>query len=78
MVAFAIIIILVIFAFVGPNLVPYTYKQQTRGAESLHPWHYTLEDQEKINAYMEEHNNTENLTPDEAVEKARKIKEEEG
>ena len=36
MVAFAIIIILVIFAFVGPNLVPYTYKQQTRGAEDVY------------------------------------------
>ena len=30
MVALAIIIILVLFAFVGPKLVPYTYKQQIR------------------------------------------------
>lgn len=78
MVAFAIIIILVIFAFVGPNLVPYTYKQQTRGAEALHPWHYTLEDQEKIDAYMEEHNEEANMTPDEAVEAARAKAEKEG
>ena len=63
MVALGIIIALVIFGFVGPSVVPYTYKQQVRGSEALHPWHYTLEDQEKINAYMEEHNNTENLTP---------------
>ena len=78
MVAFAIIIILVIFAFVGPNLVPYTYKQQTRGAEALHPWHYTLEDQEKIDAYMEEHNEEANMTPDEAIEAARAKAEQEG
>ena len=62
----------------GPSVVPYTYKQQVRGSEALHPWHYTLEDQEKINAYMEEHNNTENLTPDEAVEKAKAEAEAEG
>ena len=67
MVALAIIIALVIFGFVGPSLVPYTYKQQVRGSEALHPWHYTLEDQQKINDYMEEKNQTANLTPDEAV-----------
>ena len=78
MVALGIIIALVIFGFVGPSVVPYTYKQQVRGSEALHPWHYTLEDQEKINAYMEEHNNTENLTPDEAVEKAKAEAEAEG
>ena len=39
MVALAIIIALVIFGFVGPSLVPYTYKQQVRGSEALHPWH---------------------------------------
>ena len=78
MVALGITIALVIFGFVGPSVVPYTYKQQVRGSEALHPWHYTLEDQEKINAYMEEHNNTENLTPDEAVEKAKAEAEAEG
>lgn len=71
MVALGIIIALVIFAFVGPNLVPYTYKQQVRGSESLHPWHYALEDQEQIDAYIEEHSGNSNLTPDEAVEQAR-------
>ena len=52
MVALVIIILLSVFAFVGPSVVPYTYKQQIRGSESLHPWHYSLEDQDKINAYM--------------------------
>lgn len=71
MVALCIIIVLVLFGFVGPKIVPYTYKQQIRGAEALHPWHYTLEDTEKIHAYMEEHNGSANLSPDEAVEQAR-------
>ena len=62
MVALVIIILLSVFAFVGPSVVPYTYKQQIRGSESLHPWHYSLEDQDKINAYMEEHNGAGNLT----------------
>lgn len=78
MVALGIIIALVIFGFVGPQVVPYTYKQQVRGSEALHPWHYTLEDSEKIHEYMEEHNGSRNLSPDEAVEKARKEAEEKG
>ena len=60
------------------SVVPYTYKQQIRGSESLHPWHYSLEDQDKINAYMEEHNGAGNLTPDEAVEQARQEAEAKG
>ena len=78
MVALVIIILLAIFAFVGPAVVPYTYKQQIRGSEALHPWHYSLEDQEKINAYMEEHSGAGNLSPDEAVEQARKEAEAKG
>lgn len=78
MVALVVIVLLVLFAFVGPMVVPYTYKQQIRGSESLHPWHYTLEDQQKINAYMEEHTGNANMTPDEAVEAARKEAEAKG
>ena len=78
MVALVIIILLAVFAFVGPAVVPYTYKQQIRGSEALHPWHYSLEDQEKINAYMEEHSGAGKLSPDEAVEQARKEAEAKG
>ena len=39
MVALVIIIFLCLFAFVGPSVVPYSYKQQIRGAEALDPWH---------------------------------------
>ena len=78
MVALVIIILLCLFAFVGPYVVPYTYKQQIRGAEALDPWHYTLEDQAKINAYVEEHTGSASLSPDEAVEQARAEAEAQG
>ena len=63
MVAMFVIILIALFAFVGPMVVPYDYDQQIRGAENLDPWHYTLEDQEKLAAAQ--------LTPDQAVEQAR-------
>lgn len=63
MVAMCIIILIALFAFVGPMVVPYGYDEQIRGAENLDPWHYTLEDQEKLAAAQ--------LTPDQAVEQAR-------
>lgn len=48
MVALGVIIFLVLFAFVGPYLVPYGYDQFNKGAENLHPTHYTLEDTQKL------------------------------
>lgn len=71
MVALVIIILLVIFAFVGPQIVPYSYKQQIRGSEALDPWHYTLEDEQKINDYIEEHSGVKVLSAEEAIEQAR-------
>ena len=44
MVAMVIVILIGLFAFVGPMLVPYGYDEQIRGANNLHPWHYSLED----------------------------------
>ena len=78
MVALAIIIILTVFAFVGPMVVPYTYKQQIRGSEALGLSHYTYEDIQAIHAYIEEHTGTGVLSPDEAVEQARKEAEAKG
>ena len=63
MVALVIIILLALFAFVGPMIVPYSYDQMIPGANNIHPWHYSLEDQEKLSEAR--------MTPDEAVEKAR-------
>ena len=71
MVALGIIILLTIFAFVGPMIVPYTYKQQIRGSEALGLSHYSLEDKQAIHAYIEEHTGNGVLSPDEAVEQAR-------
>ena len=70
MVAMVIVVLIALFAFVGPMVVPYTYDQQIRGANNLHPWHISYEDQQKINAYMEEKNGAANMTPEEAVAKA--------
>ena len=71
MVALGIIVLLTIFAFVGPMIVPYTYKQQIRGSEALGLSHYSLEDKQAIHAYIEEHTGTGVLSPDEAVEQAK-------
>lgn len=48
MVALGIIVILILFAFLGPAIVPYSYEQQIRGTENLYPWHYSLEDQRRL------------------------------
>lgn len=37
MISLAVIVFLILFAFVGPYLVPYTYDQQVRGDENLWP-----------------------------------------
>jgi len=51
MVALGIIIFLILFAFVGPTLVPYGYAQFNKGAENLYPWHYSLADQRLIDEF---------------------------
>ena len=63
MVALVIVAMVVLFAFVGPMLVPYRYDQFINDAKNLHPWHYSLEDQERLAAAK--------LSPEEALEKAK-------
>ena len=65
MVAAAVLILIFLFAFVGPVIVPYSYDEFNAGAENLHPWHYSLEDQARLAEA------TQALDPDEAVEQAR-------
>ena len=48
MVALGVIIVLILFAFVGPMIVPYDYDEFVSGAENLYPWHYSLDDQRLI------------------------------
>lgn len=48
MAALGVIVFLLIFAFVGPSVIPYGYDQFNVGAENLYPWHYTLADQHML------------------------------
>lgn len=54
MVAAVVLLLIILFAFVGPAVVPYTYSQQVRGSENLHPWHISLADQRRIEAVVAE------------------------
>ena len=69
MVAMVIVILLGLFAFVGPLIVPYSYDEVIPGANNLHPWHYSLEDQEELAAAQD---------PEKAIELARAEAEAEG
>lgn len=70
MVAMCVLIVIVLFGFLGPMLVPYGYEEFNKGAENLHPWHYTLEDQARVNAVIEERTGSAALDPEEAVAQA--------
>ena len=61
MVALGVIIFLFLFAFAGPYLVPYGYEQFNKGAENLYPYHYTLEDQKRLDAEIAERTQSEKL-----------------
>ena len=64
------IIFLVLFAFVGPLLVPYDYDQFNKGAENLHPYHYSLEDQQRLEAEVAARTQTETKNVDEMIAEA--------
>ena len=66
MVALGIIVLLILFAFVGPLFIPYSYSQQIRGTENLFYYHYSLEDQARLNEKKAEWGAA-HMTPDEAV-----------
>ncbi len=70
MVALGVIIFLILFAFVGPYLVPYGYDQFNKGAENLHPYHYALEDQQRLDAEYAARTKTEVLSVEEIVAQA--------
>lgn len=77
MVALAILVLIVLFAFVGPMIVPYGYDEFNKGAENMHPSHYSLEDQILIEEKLAEAA-TSTMTPDEAVAAAKAKAEAEG
>jgi len=70
MVALGVIIFLILFAFVGPYLVPYGYEQFNKGAENLHPFHYALEDQKRLDAEVAARTQTETLSVDDLIAQA--------
>ena len=77
MVALTILVLIVLFAFVGPMLVPYGYDQFNKGAENLHPSHYSLADQLLIEEKLAEAAQSAK-TPEEALAEARAQAEAEG
>lgn len=77
MVALAILVLIVLFAFVGPMVVPYGYDEFNKGAENMHPSHYSLEDQILIEEKLAEAEES-NKTPEEALAEARAKAEAEG
>ena len=70
MVALGVIVFLVLFAFVGPYLIPYGYEQFNKGAENLYPYHYALEDQKRLEAEIAARTETEVLDVDQMIAKA--------
>lgn len=77
MVALTVLVLIVLFAFVGPMVVPYGYDQFNKGAENMHPSHYSLEDQLFIEEKLAEAAASA-MTPEEALAEARAKAEAEG
>ena len=70
MVALGVVIFLILFAFVGPYLVPYGYDEFNKGAENLYPYHYTLEDQKRLDEEIVARTQSEVLDVDAMIAKA--------
>ncbi len=70
MVALGVLVVIILFAFVGPMIVPYGYEQFNKGGENLHPWHYTLADQNRVAEELAAHSGGEVLDPETAVQRA--------
>lgn len=70
MIALFVIIFLVLFAFVGPYLIPYGYDQFNTGGENLYPYHYSLEDQKRVDEEIAARSETEVMDVDALIAKA--------
>lgn len=71
MVALGVIIFLFLFAFAGPLLVPYGYEQFNSGAENLFPYHYALEDQQRLDEEIAARTQTAVVDVDEMIAQAK-------
>ena len=71
MVALGVIVFLFLFAFVGPLLIPYGYDEFNKGAENLYPYHYTLEDQQRVNDEIAARTQSDVVDVDEMIAQAK-------
>lgn len=78
MVALGVIIFLFLFAFLGPVLVPYGYEEFNSGSENLFPYHYTLEDQQRVDEEIAARTQTAVVDVDELIAQAKAEAEEKG
>ena len=76
MVALGVIVFL--FAFVGPLLIPYGYDEFNKGAENLYPYHYTLEDQQRVNDEISARTQSDVVDVDEMIAQAKEEAEKNG
>ena len=78
MVALGVIVFLFLFAFVGPLLIPYGYDEFNKGAENLYPYHYTLEDQQRVNDEISARTQSNVVDVDEMIAQAKEEAEKNG
>lgn len=78
MVALGVIIFLFLFAFVGPLLIPYGYDEFNKGAENLYPYHYTLEDTQRVNDEIASRTQSDVVDVDEMIAQAKAGAEKKG
>ena len=78
MVALGVIVFLFLFAFVGPLLIPYGYDEFNKGAENLYPYHYTLEDTQRVNDEIASITQSDVVEVDEMIAQAKAEAEKKG
>ena len=78
MVALGVIVFLCLFAFVGPLLIPYGYDEFNKGAENLYPYHYTLEDTQRVNDEIASRTQSDVVDVDEMIAQAKAEAEKKG
>ena len=78
MVALGVIVFLFLFAFVGPLLIPYGYDEFNKGAENLYPYHYILEDTQRVNDEIASRTQSDVVDVDEMIAQAKAEAEKKG
>ena len=78
MVALGVIVFLFLFAFVGPLLIPYGYDEFNKGAQNLYPYHYTLEDTQRVNDEIASRTQSDVVDVDEMIAQAKAEAEKKG